>query len=373
LTHLLPVDDPAQVVERPTGVAVGGVRCDEWFDRWQEAKAARQSKVLRVGKKRNGAKSTAARDRAQWNPWWKPAIGNTLPHVLKESDITHVLKALEARGRSPNYIRTDLIMIEAFLNWLVSEKVISASPLADVSVDVDPVLDRVRDIVVPDFGFLDLLGKRLGDGEDRLVFELLLGTGGRRSEVAGFVERDVDFPASRIWIREPVVEVEGILVRNSTPKGGWHRAVIFGPQLAKMLREHLLRKGSRAPDTEQAVAEATKLCGLTPHHVRHTAAALLWAAGATDIEMQLILGHREIETSKRLYAHVLRGAGVSAAARVEQLREARRASRARDPESVVHALVFDAESPLRKHVLRLQAKCDLSMRRNYDPGVKYPL
>jgi integrase len=60
--------------------------------------------------------------------------------------------------------------------------------------------------------------------------------------------------------------------------------------------------------------------------LRHTAAALLWAAGASDIEVQLILGHSDLATSKRLYAHLLEGSQDSAAARVEQLREARRAS-----------------------------------------------
>ncbi|MHB1533481.1 MAG: hypothetical protein ACYC1D_02530, partial [Acidimicrobiales bacterium] len=53
LTHLLPVDDPDLVVDKPASVAVGGVRCDEWFERWQEAKQARRSRV-RVGKKRGG-------------------------------------------------------------------------------------------------------------------------------------------------------------------------------------------------------------------------------------------------------------------------------------------------------------------------------
>ena len=46
----------------------------------------------------------------------------------------------------------------------------------------------------------------------------------------------------------------------------------------------------------------------------------------SDIEVQLILGHADIETSKHIYAHLLDGSQDSAAARVEQLREARRAS-----------------------------------------------
>jgi hypothetical protein len=59
LAHLLPADVPEQAVELPASVAVGGVRCDEWFVRWQEAKKARRSRV-RVNNKRGGAESTVA-------------------------------------------------------------------------------------------------------------------------------------------------------------------------------------------------------------------------------------------------------------------------------------------------------------------------
>ena len=92
-------------------------------------------------------------------------------------------------------------------------------------------------------------------------------------------------------------------------------------------RKRLVAEGlSRAQASAEADASAEKLKHLTPHHLRHTAAALLWAAGASDIEVQLILGHADVGTSKRLYAHLLDGSQDSAAARVEQLREARRAS-----------------------------------------------
>jgi integrase len=92
-------------------------------------------------------------------------------------------------------------------------------------------------------------------------------------------------------------------------------------------RKRLLAEGLTPESaTVQAVAAAQRLKKLTPHHLRHTASALLWAAGASDIEVQLILGHADIETSKRLYGHLLDGSQESAAARVEQLRDARRAS-----------------------------------------------
>ena len=165
-------------------------------------------------------------------------------------------------------------------------------------------------------------------------------------------------------------------MRNPVPKGGHARAVVLGPQLAGLLRDHLARMGPAGPETPlfggprgaglrwnnylprrlrpaieaaagrwavlerkrlmeegwtkpeataQALNQAAGLRRLTPHHLRHTAAALLWAAGANDIEVQLILGHADIETSRRLYGHLLAGSGESAVARVEQLRRARRA------------------------------------------------
>jgi integrase len=376
LTHLLPDDDQEQVVEVPASVAVGGIRCDEWFERWQEAKRARRS-MVRVNKKRGGAESTAARDRAYWSKWWAPFLGPQLPHVVSLKDVTGVIDEMERAGLAPLTISTHWGVIKAFFGWLTEEGVLTVSPMAKASLSVDPAQDRVREIVVPDFRYIDMLSTRLGTGQDRLVFELLLGTGGRRSEVAGMVIGDVDLPAKRVWVRKPVVEVAGRLVRNQTPKGGRNRAVVVGPQLAQLLRSHLAGRDTSSPDepllqsvggkgfrwnnylarrlrpkihstavrwaveersrlldqglsraeaTSEAVASAQKLKGLTPHHLRHTAAALLWAAGASDIEVQLILGHADIDTSKRLYAHLLEGSQDSAAARVEQLREARRTS-----------------------------------------------
>ncbi len=169
LTHLLPADDPARTVEAPASVAVGGVRCDEWFERWQEAKA-RRSSVVRVGSGRGGAPSTAARDRAQWRRWWLPVLGARLPHTVIPSEIAAVLQDMEVEGRSPNTLRTHWIMVRAFFNWLVAEAVLISSPVAGLSLSVDPAEDRIREIVVPDFAFLDLLYDRLGSAQDRLVF-----------------------------------------------------------------------------------------------------------------------------------------------------------------------------------------------------------
>jgi hypothetical protein len=148
LTQLLPVDDPDLTSELPASVAVGGVPCDEWFERWQQAKAARRS-MVRVGGARGGAPSTRARDRAQWARWWSASIGRRLPHTVTSEDLIAVLGSMEVAGRAPNTIRTHWLMIRALFNWLVAEGVLANSPTAGVRLAVDPAEDRVREVVVP--------------------------------------------------------------------------------------------------------------------------------------------------------------------------------------------------------------------------------
>jgi hypothetical protein len=54
LTQLLPADGPELIVESPASVAVAGVRCEAWFEQWQEKKGARSS-MVRLGHRRGGA------------------------------------------------------------------------------------------------------------------------------------------------------------------------------------------------------------------------------------------------------------------------------------------------------------------------------
>jgi hypothetical protein len=116
-THLLPLDDPEVQNESPlpaTARPDAPSRCEELFTAWQEAKKARRS-IVKTGR-RGGAETTAARDRAQWRPWWSPAIGARLPQTLKTEDFTDVIAAMEDAGRKPNTLRTHWVMITAFVN-----------------------------------------------------------------------------------------------------------------------------------------------------------------------------------------------------------------------------------------------------------------
>jgi hypothetical protein len=104
LTHRLPLEE-IEVTVRAVSIPVGVMHCDHWFERWQEAKKARRSRV-RVNNKRGGAESTAARDRACWTKWWAPAIGHQPTHTVTQRDITRVIDAMETAGLAPLTINT---------------------------------------------------------------------------------------------------------------------------------------------------------------------------------------------------------------------------------------------------------------------------
>ncbi|MET8907318.1 tyrosine-type recombinase/integrase [Micromonospora sp. NPDC004551] len=161
---------------------------------------------------------------------------------------------------------------------------------------------------------------RAGDGSgepdavllrDRLLLELLYGTGVRISEACGLDVTDVD-QARR------VVRVLG--------KGGRERAVPYGvpaqraldawlaqgrPALAVPRSERALLLGARGgrlnPTTARRIvagyADAAGLPRVTPHGLRHSAATHLLEGGADLRAVQELLGHSSL-ASTQIYTHV---------------------------------------------------------------------
>ncbi|NES28498.1 tyrosine-type recombinase/integrase [Micromonospora terminaliae] len=146
---------------------------------------------------------------------------------------------------------------------------------------------------------------------DRLLLELLYGTGVRISEACGLDVTDVD-QARR------VVRVLG--------KGGRERAVPYGvpaqraldawlahgrPALAAARSAHALLLGARGgrlnPTTARRIvagyAEAAGLPPVTPHGLRHSAATHLLEGGADLRAVQELLGHSSL-ASTQIYTHV---------------------------------------------------------------------
>ena len=90
-------------------------------------------------------------------------------------------------------------------------------------------------------------------------------------------------------------------------------ALLFTTATGKPVRPSRFRSGPWKRATE-----ATALAPLTPHVLRHTAAALAVAAGAHPKALQARLGHGSIGVTLGTYGHLYDGADAQVAADVER-------------------------------------------------------
>ena len=137
-------------------------------------------------------------------------------------------------------------VIKAFFGWLTEEGVLTVSPIAKAWVWARSGVRRRSGHRGPGLPVrrpaLGPVGHRPGPPGLRVACRARgssLGGGGNDGR------RRRPPCRSGLWVRQPVVEVEGRLVRNQTPKGGRSRAVVVGPQFAQLLREHLMLHDGR--------------------------------------------------------------------------------------------------------------------------------
>jgi site-specific recombinase XerD len=106
--------------------------------------------------------------------------------------------------------------LQQLFKWLVEEREIASSPMANMKV---PTVPEQPVPVIPDEDLRKLLkacdGAGFEERRDTALFRVMLETGVRLSELAGIKVDDVDF---------------GLEVIAVTGKGGRGRAVPFGPK-----------------------------------------------------------------------------------------------------------------------------------------------
>ena len=146
---------------------------------------------------------------------------------------------------------------------------------------------------------------------DLALVTLLLGTGIRVSECVGLDIKDVDFKNN------------GILIRR---KGGYEAVVYFGEEVEKALKEYLKERNSIIPESghENALflsiqnkrlsvraveklvknyaSAVTSLKKITPHKLRSTYGTSLYRETGDIYLVADVLGHSDVNTTKKHYA-----------------------------------------------------------------------
>lgn len=231
---------------------------------------------------------------------------------VKEVDITNYLsylrKTLTARS-----VNRHISTLKGFYNYLVSENIISSSPLENITIlKTEKTLPKYLSIQEVD----KLLNFNLStpfDYRNKAMLEVMYATGLRVSELVSLEYSNVDLYNS-------IIRVKG--------KGKKERIVPIGEFASYYLklymeeyRSKLIKKNNYnelflnnhgKPITRngfnfilESIRVKTKLDKeLTPHVLRHSFATHLLEGGADIRSIQEMLGHENISTTN-IYTHVV--------------------------------------------------------------------
>lgn len=228
--------------------------------------------------------------------------GKTCAEEITRRDVEAFIEHEQDRGNKITTIRTKLVSVQAFLRYLVEEEIISPDIFSRrIRLQVPERLPRAMD---PDD--LRTLLSVIEGTRDRAVILVLLRTGLRIGELLDTKVADVHIKERRIEIYEGEKNRLGRVVYLSDD------AVIA---VRKWLRErdtweeYLIYGGGRADTMSYSTARmifhrylvkaGLSGKGYSLHTLRHTFATELLNAGMRLECLQVLLGHRSIEETRR--------------------------------------------------------------------------
>ena len=249
---------------------------------------------------------------------------------VKALDITEYLDYLSYYEKDNEAITNDergkqrkLASLRSFYKFFFNSEIITKNPAALVQM---PKLHK-KEIIRLDPDEVALLLDHVENGDqltkqqsafhektkvrDLALVTLLLGTGIRVSECVGLDINDVDFKNN------------GILIRR---KGGYEAVVYFGEEVERALTDYLRERKAIIPETghedalflslqnkrlsvraveklvKKYASTVTSLKKITPHKLRSTYGTSLYRETGDIYLVADVLGHSDVNTTKKHYA-----------------------------------------------------------------------
>ncbi len=231
------------------------------------------------------------------------------------TEIIDYLVARRGEGLSANSLNRGLAAIRGFYKFLLREKIIDQSPLANIELAKvglrlpDAVSRKEMDLILSQPGETTKSGLR-----DRVILELLYATGLRVSELVDLTVGSINWQVGYLLAmgkgnKERVVPI------GKVAYDGLFRYVqeVRPAFLKKRPCEFLFLNKSGARFTRQGLWKLVKkyaaAAGLEdkvhPHTFRHSFASHLLEGGADLRSVQMMLGHADISTTQ-IYTHITR-------------------------------------------------------------------
>ena len=275
--------------------------------------------------------------RARWSPTTLESyqlLAVRLPDNLLAMQIADVngrtlsvvYDQLVADGMSPHTVRRVHSMLGAA--WSVAHKwgYDNRNPVRAVT----PPKPESRSITPPTPEQLAALIEAAVEPQHRLFIELAAMTGGRRGELLALQWSDINFDAGQIVIARSITFTTQARqsVRDTKTGAKGHRVIAVGDRLLSVLREHRVRQVEQAlaSGLPEPVWVLSHDAGVTPwkpdyvtkwfgklrnrlgfntrvHDLRHFTATQLLAAGVPLSQVAGRLGHANVTTTAKTYAH----------------------------------------------------------------------
>jgi len=224
-------------------------------------------------------------------------LGNKRYDEITSRDIMAWLASFKVRGNKSRTVKNNRNCASAFFNWMYREGIIEKNPF-----------NSIQTIKVPEEELkafsseeIDTIRSNCKKPVERAMVEMLLSSGLRISELCNLKIEDVDFNDLTIYVR--------------CGKGGKDRTVYFTPVARKYLKKYLKESKHKSeyvftnrygnkyqPGGMRFITtEMSKRCQIHihPHRFRRTLATDLAEKGMPIQEIQKLLGHTSIETTRK--------------------------------------------------------------------------
>lgn len=242
-----------------------------------------------------------------FSKWSLKYLGQPIKKLLK-ADVNQYVSFLFKQGLKSSSVNRKISTIKSFYIYLIKKKIITFSPLEDISM---PKKETYLPVSMSEIEVEKLLNSpKLNihiERRDKAMIEMLYATGMRISELVNLKLTDIDN-------KRLVVKVLG--------KGQKERLIPYGEEAADALNSYLNdREKSNIKETFLS-NRGTKITRgafwnrikiylnrenlkttISPHTLRHAFATHLLNRGADLRSVQILLGHSDLSTTQ-IYTHI---------------------------------------------------------------------
>jgi integrase len=237
-----------------------------------------------------------------------------------------IYEQLVADGMSPHTVRRMHALLGAA--WTMAQRwgYDQRNPVRFVS----PPKGESKEISAPTPEDVATLLDGCSDSQHRLFIKLAAATGARRGELCGLQWRDIDFNARQLVVRRSITHTTEAktVVRDTKTGAKGHRVLAVGDEVMRDLRRWRTNQVEMAlaaglPDPVWVLSHDAGVTPWKPDHItkwfmrlrdrlglstrvhdlRHFAATQLLAAGVPMSQVSGRLGHADMATTAKRYAH----------------------------------------------------------------------